>query len=129
MKNPCIEAEKKVGVILKNKFKQSFNEKSLIIGRRSNGDEIRHRFDLVSEDEKIVAEVKSSKLGNEKTRKAGYSTTRKWRLLGDCFYLEKCDAKKKILALTDRELFEQFSKEMDGLLPSIDIEFFETITS
>jgi len=80
----------------------------------------------VSEDEKVVVEVKSYKLGNGTTKKAGYATTRKWRLIGACFYLGKAEkAVTRILALTNEELYTQFRKDMDGLLnPNIEIRYF-----
>jgi hypothetical protein len=72
-----------------------------------------------------VAEVKSYKLGNASTKKAGYITTRKWRLMGACVYLEKVNAKERILALTNKELCEQFKKDAQALFPKVRIRYFK----
>jgi len=92
-------------------------KRKLIIGKNSNGEEIKKEFDLVSEDKKNVVEVKSYKLGNETTKKAGYTTTRKWRLIGACFFLSKVKrATNQILALTNKARYSQFIKDIDGLI-------------
>jgi len=85
-----VQAEKKVKKALEFEFEMSFTKQKLIIGKNSNGEIIKKEFDLVSKDKKNVVEVKSYKLGNETTKKAGYTTTRKWRLIGACFYLRTC---------------------------------------
>ncbi len=101
----------------------SFTKQKLIIGKNSNGEIIKKEFDLVSKDKKNVVEVKSYKLGNETTKKAGYTTTRKWRLIGACFYLSKVKgATNRILALTNKELYSQFIKDIDGLVDPKKIE-------
>ncbi len=76
-----------------------------------------HKFDIVSRDrETLVGEVKSYKFDNETTGKAGYTTTRKARLLEACFYLERVQAKRRVLILTDKRLYEQFTDDTHGLL-------------
>jgi len=110
-------AEEAVRKALERELGTPLHKRKLTIGKNSNGEEIKKEFDLVSNDEKIVVEVKSFKLGNQTTGKAGYSTTRKSRLINACFYLGKVEkAGKRILALTDEELFTQFKNDMDGLL-------------
>jgi hypothetical protein len=112
-------AEEAVREVLERELRIPLHKCKLTVGKNSNGEEIKKEFDLVSDDEKIVVEVKSYKLGNNTTQKAGYTTTRKWRLIGACFYLGKVEkAAKRILALTDKELFTQFKNDMDGLLNS-----------
>ena len=118
-----LQAEKKVKKVLEREFNMPFTKQKLIIGKNSNGEGIKKEFDLVSEDKKIVVEVKSYKLGNETTKKAGYTTTRKWRLIGACFYLSKVkSATNRILALTNKELYSQFIKDIDGLIDPKKIE-------
>lgn len=69
-----------------------------------------HNFDLVSEDNQIVAEVKSHKL-----TKAGNIPSGK---ISDtyqaCFMLEKVSAKKKLLILTDCKFYEIFTRYSEG---------------
>ena len=110
-------AEEAVRKALERELGTPLHKRKLTIGKKSNGKEIIKEFDLVSNDEKFVVEVKSYKFGNQTTGKSGYSTTRKWRLISACFYLGKMKkATKRILALTDKELFTQFKNDMDGLL-------------
>ena len=110
-------AEEAVRKALERELGTPLHKRKLTIGKNANGKEIPKEFDLVSDDEKIVVEVKSFKLGNKTTKKAGYTTTRKARLICACFYLGKVEnAAKRILALTDKELFNQFKNDMDGLL-------------
>jgi len=112
-------AEEKVKKILEREYQATFAKRKLVLGKKSNGDKIKKEFDLVSDDGQIVVEVKSYKFDNKATKKAGYTTTRKWRLIGACFYLSKVKkATNRILVLTNKELYSQFNKDMDGLLYS-----------
>jgi hypothetical protein len=114
-----LHAEKEVKKILEQEFNATFTKRKLVLGKKSNGEENKHEFDLVSDDNKIVVEIKSYKFDNKTTKKAGYATTRKWRLIGAYFYLSKVKkATKRILVLTNKELFSEFNKDMDGLLNS-----------
>jgi len=118
-----LQAEKKVKKVLEREFNMPLTKRKLIIGKNSNGEEIKKEFDLVSEDKKIVVEVKSYKLENETTKKAGYTTTRKWRLIGACFFLSKVKrATNRILALTNKERYSQFIKDIDGLIDPKKVE-------
>jgi hypothetical protein len=112
-------AEEKVKKILEREFNTTFVKRKLVVGKKSNSDKIKKEFDLISEDNKIVVEVKSYKLDNKTTKKTGYTTTRKWRLIGACFYLSKVkNATSRILVLTNKDLFSEFKKDMNGLLNS-----------
>ncbi len=116
MSNQGLEIEEKVKQILQKEFGRLTKQK-LPIGKNKK------EFDLVTDDGQVVIEVKSYKLGNETTKKAGYSTTRKQRLVTACVYLDNINAKRKILALTNKELHEQFRHDMtgDGLFTSVEI--------
>lgn len=117
------KAEQSVKKQLERKYGLKFDmHRNLPVGNSTNP----HNFDLVSESGNIVVEVKSCKFKNETTGKAGYTTTRKWRLIGACFYLEKVKAKTKILALTDKDLCKKFKEDMKGLIDfkKIQIEHF-----
>ena len=116
----------KVQKILEREFKTTFERnKTITVGRNSNGETKTHKFDLVSTNGKIVVEVKSCKFKNKRTQKSEYNSTRKWRILGDCFYLSKAKgAKKRLMVLTNKELYTQFKNDMDGLLdPKIEIRY------
>jgi hypothetical protein len=110
-------AEKEAQRVLSKEFGVKLeSRKKVMVGNNL------HEFDLVSEKEGIFIEVKDYKFDNPSTGKAGYSSTRKHRLIGACFYLEKVKkAKKRILVLTDKRLCEQFKKDMQGLLSKVEI--------
>lgn len=115
------EAERIVRERLQRKFRKRFctggRDRTLIVGRRSSGEEIRHEFDLVSEDKSIVGEVKSDKY----TERA-HRTTRLPRMLMACRYLELVKAKKKLLVLSDKKMYEVLKRDLDGLIsPEIQI--------
>ncbi|MBI1819254.1 MAG: hypothetical protein HYR81_02860 [Nitrospirae bacterium] len=84
-------------------------------------------FDLVSTNNKIIVMVKSSILGNNRTKKSGYASTRKARLIEDLFYLEKIPGEKKILALTNRDLFTQFTNDMSGIGMGVEIIYVQVL--
>jgi hypothetical protein len=103
---------------LSNELGMLLEKKKLVIGRRLNGQKIWKEFDLVSRDDEkeLVGEIKCYKLGNSTTGKSGYTTTRIARLLMACFYLKRLKARRKLLVLSNKELYEQFRRGMDGLL-------------
>ena len=114
--------ERFVGNQMEFKTGQKFAEKELLIGKKHDGSPRCHKFDLVSEDENIVIEVKSGKgiVGEGNRNSAGISTC-----FHDCYLLSKISAKRKILALTDKNMFEIFKKESDGVIEGIEILYFE----
>lgn len=122
MKSDGLRIEQKVREVLSKRLKKGLSEQKLVIGYKADKTPRYHKFDIVSDDKsydkKVIGEVKSYKFLNETTGKAGYTTTRKARLIEALFYLSKVKAKTKLLALTDKELCEQFKKDMDGLLSS-----------
>lgn len=68
-------------------------------------------FDAVSDDSRIVAEIKS-----DKHTEKGYPTTRFPRAMLACRYLELVEADKKLMIFTDRRFYERFRQDSDGLL-------------
>jgi len=119
-------AERIVRKLLEDKFQKKFytrrRDRTLIVGHRSNGEEIKHEFDLVSEDKSIIGEVKSDKY----TKKA-HSNTRLPRMLAACRYLELIKAKKKLFVLTNEEMHEIIKHDLDGLInPDIKIIYIDT---
>ncbi len=114
-------AERMVRSILEKKLNKIFytrrTDRTLIVGQRSTGELISHEFDLVSEDKTIIGEVKSDKY----TKKA-HGSTRFFRILGACKYLEMIKAKKKILVLTEKEMYKVMKHSLDGVInPDIEI--------
>jgi hypothetical protein len=112
------EIEKKVRELLATEYNTSLPETKLVVGRKSNGDDRFHKFDGVSRDRSIIFEVKSNQLKpSEKNRNGRYFSAIKWALLGDVYMLSRIQARTKLLVLTDKNLFEICSKDLDGILP------------
>ena len=108
-----LDKEARVREKLEAEFGMPFSKKKLSLkNKKSDGSIIIHEFDLVSEDGKIVGEVKAYKY----TEKA-QSNTRRPRAMVDCRYLELVKADKKLLILTDREFHGKFTNDSDGLAP------------
>ena len=105
--------------ILSEQLKTNVVKKRLVYAHDKSGLPKVHEFDLVANTENglLVGEVKSLSYGNQ----ARYSTTKFWRALGACVYLEKVKASRKVLVLTEREFFEHFKIDSEGLI-SEDIE-------
>lgn len=119
--------ERAVREKLSRELGMSLKNRKLVLGRNSDGEEIKKEFDLVSPDEALVGEIKSYKFANKTTGKAGYNTTRKARLLAACFYLEKVNARTKLLILTNKKLYDVFMSSEGCLIhKSIEIKYLAT---
>ncbi len=96
----------------------TFTEKTLPLRKKRNGTHAVHRFDAVSEDNTIVASIKSHSWltsgGNVPSGKVGV-------IYQSLYFLSLVDAKTKLLILTDREAYEGFLIVSDGKLAE-DIE-------
>ncbi|MDA8100193.1 MAG: hypothetical protein M0042_11240 [Nitrospiraceae bacterium] len=121
MTSEGLKSEDKVRKKLEVSLGKKLVKKKLVIGCDSAGNRKEKEFDIVSEDGEIVGEIKDYKFSNSTTGTAGYSNVRKYRLIAECFFLERVSARRKILALTNRELAEQFRKDMDGLKSDVEI--------
>ena len=98
-------------------FRQAFSKRPLSLARtRSNGQTIVRGLDAVSQDEDIVAEIKS----HRHTEKA-FANTRFPPAMLACRYLELCGARTKLMVFTDAAFCRRFKAAADGLLAS-DIE-------
>jgi len=89
----------------------TFSEKSLPLGKRRDGTPSFHRFDAVSEDNTIVASIKShswlTSSGKSPAGKIG-------QIYESLYFLSLVDAKTKLLVLTDRATYEGFLVKSDG---------------
>jgi len=95
---------------LQKKFDFSFPTRSLQVGWKSDGKPAMHNFDLVSEDGEIVAEVKSHQLTKSGNTPSGKISD----AYKACLMLEKVNARKKFLILTDSSFYEIFKRCSDG---------------
>lgn len=102
---PCsIEklAREKLGEMFGTKFRKN----KLITGYDSNKRPQLHEFDLVSNDMDIVGEIKSGKC-----TRTNYNLA-----LVDCLYLSRIKAKTKLMIFTDKELYEYFRDNSEGVI-------------
>ena len=91
----------------------TFVDKHLPLHKKRDGTFAYHKFDAVSEDTSIVANIKSSSW----TTSAGKSPAGKvGGLFEDIYLLSLAEAKTKLLILTDKESYERFTKTSDGKL-------------
>jgi hypothetical protein len=95
---------------LQAEFNGHFSRTNLQVGSKSNGKPAMHNFDLVSEDNQIVAEVKSHQL----TKSGNIPSGKISDTYQACFMLEKVSAKKKLLILTDPNFYEIFKRYSEG---------------
>ena len=95
---------------LQKKYDASFSKRDLEVGSKSNGKPAMHNFDLVSEDNLIVAEVKSHQLTKSGNIPAGKISD----TYQACLMLEKVSAKKKLLILTNSKFYEVFKRYSEG---------------
>ena len=89
----------------------TFTEKALPLGKRRDGTYAVHKFDAVSEDNSIVASIKSHSWltsgGRSPAGKIG-------QIYESLYFLSLVDAKTKLLVLTDRATNEGFLVKSDG---------------
>lgn len=95
---------------LQNEFNTSFSRRNLQVGSKSNGKLAMHNFDLVSQNNQIVGEVKSHQL----TKSGNIPSGKISDTYQACFMLEKVSAKKKLLILTDLRFHEIFKRYSEG---------------
>lgn len=100
----------------------TFTEKTLPLRKKRDGTYAVHKFDAVSEDNTIVASIKSHSWltsgGNLPFGKIG-------QIYQSLHFLSLVDAKTKLLILTDREAYEGFLRVSDGkVAEGIEIKFY-----
>jgi thiamine kinase-like enzyme len=96
---------------LRVEFASSRADRTLIVGHRSTGEAIKHEFDLVSSDGRIVGEIKS-----DKYTKRAQASTRLPRMLAASKYLELVSAERKLLVLTNRRMHKILKHDLDGII-------------
>lgn len=103
--------EEYVRKVLSGKFAVKFEEREVPL----RGTDKTYKFDLVSPDGSIVAEVKGGKY------KGGKKSTALARLSDACMFLLHAEgAEKKLLVLTEKSLYELFTNERQGQMAKAD---------
>lgn len=77
-------------------------------------------FDAVNEDHTIVATISTS---GAKTSGGKYATGKILKLRSDMLFLTMVDAKRRIIVLTEHDMFDQCEKEVAGGRVPPEIEF------
>jgi hypothetical protein len=106
-------AEQKNAEWLKDKYGVEFDSKTLPLGRRIDGSVVFHKFDLVSPDNQIVAEIKTHKI----TASGNISSTKILDTYVGCGMLDRVLAKTKLLILSDSNFCMSFRKNSQGRIP------------
>lgn len=101
------DKERVIRSFLERMFGVPLKKRKLVIGYDSKNKPQIHEFDVVSDDMNIVGEIKSGR----KSR-GNYVGA-----LSDCFFLTKIKAKKKLLVLTNKEFYEYFKVNLEGVIP------------
>lgn len=103
---------------LEKEFGQRFFRGRIRVGSRN------WEFDLISEDRKIVAQVKSCRKRYSELTPPQLETRFKRDYAFDCVLLEKVKAERKIFYLfADKDLFEEFCEWIKGLFPEVELRF------
>lgn len=95
----------------------SLPEQRVALGRRADGSDRQHLFDLVAENRAFVAEVRTYTLGESKSRPTGKFA----HCYAACLFLYRARARRKVLILTDLEFWRRFRREADGLVEGLEI--------
>ena len=88
-----------------------FTEKPLPLRKKRDGTYATHKFDAVSEDNTIVASIKSHSWLTSGGKSPGGKIGQIYQSL---YFLSLVDAKTKLLILTDREAYEGFLAVSNG---------------
>lgn len=87
------------------------------VGRRADGTQRQHVFDLVAENRSLIGEVRTYTFGESGGRPAGKFA----HCYAACFFLFRSKARRKVLVLTDRAFWSRFRRESEGLVEGIEI--------
>jgi len=111
------EIEIKVKEILEERFSQKFSKIRHKMGNFTR------EIDIMSEDNHIAVQVKS---GSDFSSSGRISSYRFAEICLDYIILMGMESSKKILVLTNKEMYIQFNKEIEGLpLSGVDVELIE----
>ena len=99
------DKEEKVRKILERRFGMKFQRGTL----PSSGTD--HEFDAISEDKRIVAEVKSNGLNR---RTGALRSAVRDNLTAACMFLLTTKARKRLLILTDDETHQHFTRTLEA---------------
>lgn len=94
---------------------QEFVPKKLQVGTKRNGEPAYHEFDAVSGDGSVLVSIKAG-AGRTSGNKAPTGQIKD--AYTEVLFLSLALGQRRVLALTDRRLYDEFLKTSDGKLPA-----------
>ncbi len=86
------------------------------VGKKPDGTQRQHLFDLVAENGTIVGEVRTYTIEGSSRPSGKFA-----HCYAACLYLYRARARRKILVLTDRAFWSRFRREGEGLIEGIEV--------
>jgi hypothetical protein len=86
------------------------------VGRKEDGTQRQHLFDLVAENGTIVGEVRTYTIEGSSRPSGKFA-----HCYAACLYLYRARARRKLLVLTDRAFWARFRREGEGLIEGIEV--------
>lgn len=86
------------------------------VGKKSDGTQRQHLFDLVAENGTLVGEVRTYTIEGSSRPSGKFA-----HCYAACLYLYRARARRKILVLTDRAFWSRFRREGEGLIEGIEV--------
>ena len=108
---------KELGVQLKTRFVQ----KKVRVG--SNGAE--RKFSGVADDSKIIIQVCHH---SGRTKSGNVPVGKLNGLYAKCYFMEKANAEKKYIYFTNKEFYEIFAKDSNGIIEGIELKYYEYLS-
>lgn len=96
--------------------------KKILLGVTAEGEERFKDYDGVSQDGSLIVFISNS---GGKTTGGNLPNGKLNTLYRICWFLNLTKANRKILILTNKELFDIFKKDSDGFLSGIEIRYFK----
>lgn len=97
------------------------------IGAKEDGTPITRPFDLVSEDQSIVASIQTSCL-HLKSRPGQKAYGSLYRVLGAILYLHLCTkCRERYLIISDREMFDEITGDFSSIFKDINMLFWDDV--
>ena len=117
-KYPKKSDEQRVRERLEREFGKALPKKRISLGN------LKHEFDLCSSDREIIGEIKSGKDLTPNGKKI--KSYRFAEICLDCLYLMSVECKKKIMVLTNKEMYDVFRWMIEGLsIENVEIRLVE----
>jgi hypothetical protein len=86
------------------------------VGKKADGTQRQHLFDLVAENGTIVGEVRTYTIEGSSRPSGKFA-----HCYAACLYLYRARARRKLLVLTDHAFWSRFRREGEGLIEGIEV--------